>query len=68
MNNGDIYTISQDTKMYAEPSTASEVVMDISGAAGWAVAIEEPAEQGNGWHRVSVWLEGQPTYGYIQIP
>ena len=71
MNKGETYPITQDMKMYAEPSTASEVVMDISGSAGWAVAIEEPAEQGNGWHRVSIWLQElpeYPTYGYIQIP
>ena len=35
---------------------------------GWSVAIEEAAEAGNGWHRVSVWLSGAPTYGFIQIP
>jgi hypothetical protein len=35
---------------------------------GWAVAVEETAEAGNGWHRVSVWLDGAATYGYIQIP
>ena len=68
MNPGDVYSIVQDMKMYAEPSTASDVIMDISGAAGWSVAIEEAAKEGNGWHRVSVWLEGAPTYGYIQIP
>ena len=71
MNKGETYPITQDMKMYAEPSTASEVVLDISGSAGWSVGIEEPAEQGNGWHRVSIWLHElpeYPTYGYIQIP
>ena len=52
--------------MYAEPSVDSEVVMELSKE--WAVAIEEPAEQGNGWYRISLWFGGQPTYGYIQIP
>lgn len=66
IESGHIYEIEQETTMYAEPSVDSEVVMELTP--GWNIAIEEPAEQGNGWHRVSVWFFGGPTYGYIQIP
>lgn len=61
-----VYSIEQETTMYAEPYVDSEVVMEL--VSGWSILIEEPAEQGNGWYRVSVWLGGAPTYGYIQIP
>ena len=61
-----VYSIEQETTMYAEPYVDSEVVMEL--VSGWSIIIEEPAEQGNGWYRVSVWLGGAPTYGYIQIP
>lgn len=66
LESGDVYYIEQETTMYAEPSVDSEVVMELTP--GWSIAIEEPAEQGNGWYRVSVWLSGGSTYGYIQIP
>ena len=66
LERGEVYEIEQKMNMYAEPSVDSEVVMELSKE--WAVGIEEPAEQGNGWYRVSLWLAGQPTYGYIQIP
>lgn len=66
IESGHIYEIERKITMYLEPSVDSEVVMELTP--GWAVAIEEPAEQGNGWHRVSLWLGGRPTYGYIQIP
>lgn len=52
--------------MYQEPSADSEAVRELTS--GWSLAIEEPAEQWNGWHRVCLWLGGSPTYGYIQIP
>jgi hypothetical protein len=50
--------------LYSEASADSAPVMDL--VSGWNVAIEEAGQ--NGWHRVSVWLSGAPTYGYIQIP
>ena len=66
LERGDIYNIEKKTTMYAEPSVDSQVVMEL--IPGWSISIEEPAEQGNGWHRVSEWLDGDPIYGYIQIP
>ena len=63
---GTVYTIDNTMPLYEAASADSNTVMDLQ--AGWAVAIEEADAAGNGWHRVSVWLEGAPTYGYIQIP
>lgn len=51
--------------MKIEPSADSEVVRELSP--GRNLPIEEPAEQGNGWHCASLWLGGSPIYGYIQI-
>ena len=63
---GTVYAIENPMTLYSEASTDSEAVMEL--VPGWSVAIEEAAEAGNGWHRVSVWLSGAPTYGFIQIP
>ena len=63
---GSTYSIEENMNMYEEASVDSAVVMELSS--GWMVAIENAAEEGNGWHYVSVWLGGAPTYGYIQIP
>ena len=63
---GTVYPIEAPMNLYQEASKDSAVVMEL--VSGWSVAIEEAAEAGNGWHRVSVWLDGAPTYGYIQIP
>ena len=52
--------------LYEEASTGSTAVMELQP--GWSVAVENAAEAGNGWHYVSVWLDGAPTYGYVQIP
>ena len=63
---GTVYSVENTMPLYEEASTDSTVVMELQ--AGWSVAVENAAEAGNGWHYVSVWLGGQPTYGYIQIP
>ncbi|MDO5131462.1 MAG: hypothetical protein Q4D81_00585, partial [Eubacteriales bacterium] len=68
LEHGAIYPIESNMTMYADASADSDVVMELPGDAGWSVAIENPAEAGNGWHYVSVWLQGAATYGYIQIP
>ena len=46
--------------------TGSEQLLTL--LAGYQVAVLEPAEAGNGWHNVRVWLGGGTTDGYIQIP
>ena len=66
LETGTVYAIENPMTLYSEASTASAPVMEL--VPGWAVAVEEAAEAGNGWHRVSVWLDGAATYGYIQIP
>ena len=63
---GAIYTVENDMPLYAEASTGSEQLLTL--LAGYQVAVLEPAEAGNGWHNVRVWLGGGTTDGYIQIP
>lgn len=63
---GTVYAIENPMTLYEEASADSAAVMEL--VPGWSVAVEEAAEAGNGWHRVSVWLDGAATYGYIQIP